>query len=354
MKFKQFLNEEPYLEPKLASEFKKIGKKVDYQSRYNNIFPKDKDRIYLPLSGSITTELNYDLESEIDILSDKHMEYLIDKIDDVNGKTITDYDYNADIKNGVVKFNLEIETELKNEKFKKEKKKIVVSIDKILKDKYLRMWKNSAFRRGPKFDNLNIVISRKPEDIGSMSTNTGWKSCMNLHGGCYNSYTRQDVKEGTLIAYLIDVKDKDIMYPIGRVLLKPYKNVKEGENGTLLNVGKVYGEFPSKYLDVLKAWLKEKQKGVKGIFTFNNKLYNDYEKQYISGDKEVKFKIGDRVKIVHEENKDFVGEKGTVDKIGIVDKIGTYININVKLDNFKTLGVKFRNVRPEFLKKIKD
>ena len=49
-----------------------------------------------------------------------------------------------------------------------------------------------------------IVISRHPYDVAGMSTDRGWKSCMNLVDGINRHYVLRDVKQGSLVAYLIN------------------------------------------------------------------------------------------------------------------------------------------------------
>lgn len=67
-----------------------------------------------------------------------------------------------------------------------------------------------------------IVISRHPYDIGGMSTDKEWDSCMNLVDGSNREYVLNDIENGTIISYLVDKNDPNINKPISRILIKPF------------------------------------------------------------------------------------------------------------------------------------
>ena len=73
-----------------------------------------------------------------------------------------------------------------------------------------------------------LVISRHPYDVAGMSTDRGWRSCMELPnkenptGGAFHEFVKHDIEKGTLICYFIKKEDRSIEHPIGRILLKPY------------------------------------------------------------------------------------------------------------------------------------
>ena len=101
MKFKEFLNEEPYLEPNLRKEFKDIGAKAKYKTRYENIFPKGQDRIYIPIEGPHTTKVDMDLEDKIN----NEINNFVHRLEDDE----LDLDYaegKADFNNGVANFTI--------------------------------------------------------------------------------------------------------------------------------------------------------------------------------------------------------------------------------------------------------
>lgn len=71
-----------------------------------------------------------------------------------------------------------------------------------------------------------LVLSRDPLDVARMSTGRSWTSCMD-RDGMYWEKVKYEVQRGTLVAYMIAADDPDIVHPLARVLLKPYR----GPNG---------------------------------------------------------------------------------------------------------------------------
>jgi hypothetical protein len=122
---------------------------------------------------------------------------------------------------------------------------------------------NSHARAGKNIDNkLLVVISQLPHDIGSMSTNRGWTSCMNLDDGHHKEDIYCEVAVGSLVAYLIREEDKQIAHPIGRIHIKRLV----GEQGDSLAIPEttVYGVNNSSlsdlFLKTVKNWIGSKQK----------------------------------------------------------------------------------------------
>ena len=168
----------------------------------------------------------------------------------------------------------------------------VVRIGRALKDPIVK----KAFDSDPNRKSLTnatknhqlICISMHPYDIAGMSTDRGWSSCMNLRGGSNRKFVQQDVSSGTLIAYLIDPKDKNINKPIARALAKPYfervkpgKKQVVGEVNALYLVDYAYPDSTMPFVHVLQEWLDrfinpniatEKRKG---MYYLKNKLYAD-------------------------------------------------------------------------------
>jgi hypothetical protein len=71
-----------------------------------------------------------------------------------------------------------------------------------------------------------MVISKSPYDLGGMSTDRKWESCMDLRGGANSRYVPLDIQVGTLVSYLVEPNDKNIKNPVGRILIKPYVNIE--------------------------------------------------------------------------------------------------------------------------------
>lgn len=168
-------------------------------------------------------------------------------------------------------------------------------------DKYL---KNFNTRPNIKDVECQVVISRDPYDIAGMSTDRKWHSCMELknenenyderirntnEGGCYRYYVKNDLIEGSLIAYLIDKDDREIEEPHARVLIKPYIN-RQGDQIFLSPEARVYKDdtlidsvLANKFLVIVDDWAKEQQKDLKGKFYANPNLYYDGKSSIFAG-----------------------------------------------------------------------
>ena len=104
-----------------------------------------------------------------------------------------------------------------------------------------------------------IVISRHAYDVAGMSSGRGWISCMTLpgdskkpEGGQNVRYVACDVREGTMVAYLVLPDDTNIKNPVGRVLIKPYYH---GVHNILVYrpEKKAYGNVPSTFLPAVNS-----------------------------------------------------------------------------------------------------
>lgn len=126
-----------------------------------------------------------------------------------------------------------------------------------------------------KNDGLSVVISRHPVDIAGMSTDRGWKSCMNIDDPMSNkSYIMADVTEGTIIAYLIKSEDTNIQSPISRILIKPFINL-ETDEVLYIPEQMIYGVKNIGFLETIIDWLGTWQENTEGIYRLNSCLYND-------------------------------------------------------------------------------
>ncbi|AQT28661.1 hypothetical protein YOLOSWAG_182 [Erwinia phage vB_EamM_Yoloswag] len=136
-----------------------------------------------------------------------------------------------------------------------------------------------------------ICISMHPYDIAGMSTDRGWTSCMHLVDGSNRKYVGHDINQGTLIAYLIEPKDRNINKPIARCLAKPfYERTKGVKNSQLKIGGKVnamylveyaYPDSTMPFVHTLQAWLDEHinpkiaASPRQGVYELAPKLYDD-------------------------------------------------------------------------------
>jgi len=123
-----------------------------------------------------------------------------------------------------------------------------------------------------------VVISRHPYDIAGMSTGRKWTSCMNLKDSEGQKFVPLDIKEGTLVAYLIKETDTNIEHPSARILIKPFINLDgSGEIALGVEDGVTYGSAPEEFKTTVIAWANNinKSKNLNGIFVLNNKLNID-------------------------------------------------------------------------------
>lgn len=134
-----------------------------------------------------------------------------------------------------------------------------------------------------KSNQYSIVLSRHAYDILGMSTNRDWSSCMKI-GGHENhcKYLPMDIKEGSLVAYLIDSSDKNINNPIARLTVRPYIN-NQGDIA-FGNADKVYHtkldyNMSDKFIDILGNHLRDINalQGIEGIFNVKHGLYPEGE-----------------------------------------------------------------------------
>lgn len=120
-----------------------------------------------------------------------------------------------------------------------------------------------------------IVISRHPYDVAGMSTDRGWKSCMNLVDGVNRRYVLRDVKQGSIIAYLINADDLNVNKPLARILIKPYQ--EKGNPTNLAMMGDaVYGTAPLEFKSQVDDWINTHYNQDKsGLYCLAPGLYRD-------------------------------------------------------------------------------
>jgi hypothetical protein len=123
-------------------------------------------------------------------------------------------------------------------------------------------------------DGYFVVISRHPVDIAGMTAGRRWLSCMNIDSGSNKQYVEADIREGSIIAYLIKNDDKNIQNPLSRILIKPYIYEKTGK--TYLIPGSTYGTISEKFEETINNWLISVQGALPtGRFNLNRYLYAD-------------------------------------------------------------------------------
>lgn len=163
--------------------------------------------------------------------------------------------------------------------------KNVFNIGKVIgKDPHAKM----AFDNDPQLQNtkqgsMQVVISCHPYDIIGMSTGRDWDkmSCMRLadgehkfNPGSNQHYVRNDVSEGTLVAYVVSSDDQNIQKPKARCLLKPFYN----DEGQVLyrRETRVYGNPVPGFDLILSRFLRKINANIpEGTFKMPGNLYND-------------------------------------------------------------------------------
>lgn len=116
-----------------------------------------------------------------------------------------------------------------------------------------------------------------------------------IKSGDNSNYLMGDVKEGSLISYLIRKDDKNIENPLANINIKPFINTEDEEDFILVSdtpepsetnaekVSKMYGGFQLQiFKDTLDAWLNEVNgPKKKGWYCMKFGLYRDFMKTKI-------------------------------------------------------------------------
>jgi len=110
-----------------------------------------------------------------------------------------------------------------------------------------------------------VVISQRPHDVASMSTDRGWTSCMNLDAGLHKDDVYCEVSAGSLVAYLIEKDDVNILHPKARIHIKRFVN---NEGGSIaVPEDAVYGDLSSRdqqsFKQSVTQWVADRQKTAK-------------------------------------------------------------------------------------------
>ncbi len=244
LKYQEFLNEALKL-----SQYRQYHdiRPEDLEKQLSEIF-KGKNRIYIPFESDIKK-----------IKPDKLVDYVLKD----NGYKITNY--------------LEGYCEKDGRTFR-----IGKVLNQLKEDEILDIFKKDPYRN-IKEGNFLICISKHPYDIAGMSTDRGWTSCMEIGEGYYKKYMSREIKEGTVIAYLINRNDMNINHPYGRVTIKPYINEKTqkiGWGASYSCYGSVLRDendgLKNKFLETVNSWIKTNMnKGKYGLFTLSGGIYRN-------------------------------------------------------------------------------
>ena len=97
-----------------------------------------------------------------------------------------------------------------------------------------------------------------------------------ISSGANARYLMQDVKQGSLAAFLIKETDKNVNDPIANWNIKPFVNSKNENEFLLVKDAKGYGQPNNAFGKTIDAVLEEiNGDKMNGIYCLNDKLYND-------------------------------------------------------------------------------
>lgn len=249
---------------KRFKEYVSIWKKSDGKLRWNKEF-EGKYRVYLPLSTErkITALVKY----AVSLVEGKIIDYNNNKALDKHGRETS------------VGKLLQIATKQPG-------------IPHNLPDLYA----SDPVRNSISPNDKIVVISRHPIDVASMSTGSHWASCMTIEHVPYIPVTKfgkeylagvkieedtlaeklvDDIKQGTIVAYLIDVNDKTIVHPHARIVIKPFFNIYDRDDIILLPEKKHYGSYAPGFRETVDKWIDKKFTAKGRVYIKNPDLYND-------------------------------------------------------------------------------
>lgn len=298
---KYIINYRLFNEALLPSQFRKYVKEFN-KERYEEKFQKFKKkydgdrnayRLYLPYEAELEKS---ETEKEIEQLLSEHNYEIIDYI------------------SGTAKF-----IGAKNpSKIGKVLNSLVSKVDNKSKvESLMKKFIEDPIRKSGKEEML-VCISRHPYDIAGADTDREWTNCMTI--GTSNSnrvkellselneldpisdkikiseiktklnnikrdgenvkYLIHDVKEGSLIAYLIKSTDKNINNPIANLNIKPYINLNNENDFILVSDDTMYGRGNEKFKKVVDDFLNEFNDNKKGMYCLNDNVYSDSNNDY--------------------------------------------------------------------------
>jgi hypothetical protein len=116
-------------------------------------------------------------------------------------------------------------------------------------------------------------------------------------------YIIEDVKEGSLVSYLINKNDRDIKNPISVLNIKPYINEQNKNDFILVSDEQMYGQGRPEFKQTVDNILSEiNGVGKEGFYCLNKKLYADSPERVAIFNDDYFSKIADVVKKYYIEN----------------------------------------------------
>jgi len=261
LNYDSFLNEK--LKPSQFREYMKVwDENPELRNRYKEIFEsyrnkydgdKNAYRIFLPVVSEVTKS---EVESEITSYLDK------------NNYDIVDYIVGQARFRGAKnpKRIGQVLTGLERNAPEDEKQHVKDLMKKFIEDPNRKQGASSKYL---------VCISRHPYDIAGADTDRKWDNCMTLGSGENEKYLIHDVREGSLVGYLINKDDRNIQDPVANCAIKPYINNENPSDIILVKDSKTYPSPHPDFERTVVQFLSEVNGDRKGVYCLNNKLYND-------------------------------------------------------------------------------
>lgn len=248
---------------------------------FDDWFPPGQDRIYLPF------EMEEGWESEDNDISDDHVFGFLKDFKgggkfpkSEEGYEVVDYRKGlaAPKENHKQVFKIgkliaaaaqmdadEIEQQYKNDEISHQKMMNQLGYNRRYYDRIKDSFEMSPNRSGGKKGKTQyvVVISKNIHDIGRMSTDREWTSCMNLDTGQHRKSVYCEVKNGGFVAYLIDPEDKDIQRPKARIHIRRFDSKRKGQPSIAMPEESVYGWEVPGFLEFVQKWVDSKQPNVR-------------------------------------------------------------------------------------------
>lgn len=241
-----------------AGDYEPFRSKVEQLGKLNprpfNSWFEGKDRVYLPLQKQ---ESEFD-ENDQEVIS--FLERLGYRVDYLKGKAFK----------GNQKFYIKALLKKLRENFLEKSKNPKKT--KLFFSNLINIFDNSSVRNKEIPENLIVVISQNSHDIGKMSTERRWDSCMTLDipgssdKGVKWEQVFCEVQDGGFIAYLVEDNDLEIEHPIARVLIRRFVSYDLNLTNIAVPEEKVYGNNVPGFLETVKSFVNKHQPTIAPAF----------------------------------------------------------------------------------------
>lgn len=131
----------------------------------------------------------------------------------------------------------------------------------------------------------HVVISHSPYDVAGMtSRGHSWygESCMNFDSGSNRHSLRDEVRNGTHVAYLTHKSDTDVEAPIARLAIKPYHNEEDHTDVIFRPESRVYGSGGGMFHSTVSQWLQKNYPAKEDhVYKIAEGSYPDTSEEYV-------------------------------------------------------------------------